>query len=152
MPFASLLHYMALLRNIWRHWAINTPSHLRLISWQLSFITQRCWIVSSPKWFPPGCRETISLWSFSEPYNENFTIFWATLWKTWLPSQSFLWLSLVHHYALSFAPALQVSKFTPFERLVLTGPSQKDLLSDIYKLLNSYSIDTQDKHQYMSGW
>lgn len=35
----------------------------------------------------------------------------------------------------------RISKLTPFERIVLAGPSQKGLVSDIYRILNKYNMD-----------
>lgn len=68
------------------------------------------------------------------------------------PRRAYFGYLRVCHYALSFAPTQHFPKLTPFECIVLAGPSQKGLISDIYELLNDYSITTQGKHRYMLKW
>lgn len=67
-----------------------------------------------------------------------------------LPHRAFL---AIFRYSINlFCPNRQFSKLTRFEQIVLAGSSQKGLISDIYKLLNQYSMDTQGKHRYMLKW
>lgn len=58
----------------------------------------------------------------------------------------------IHHYAPTIAPNLQFSPPTPFETLILAGSAQKGLISDIYKILNTYHLESQGKHAYMTRW
>lgn len=56
------------------------------------------------------------------------------------------------HYALTFAPNLKFSKPSPFESLILHGSSKRGLTSDIYKILDSYNVDSLGKHSYVLKW
>ena len=69
-----------------------------------------------------------------------------------LPRQVFYGYLQIRHYAQSFAPGLQFSTPTPFEKLVLEGSARRGLISDTYRLLNSRSFPTQGKHAYMLRW
>lgn len=86
----------------------------------------------------PVIRVLLSFEEFREKYN--------------LPRSALFGFLQIRHYALTFTSNLQFSKLSPFECLVLFGPSQKGLTSDIYKLLNSYNMNSQGKHSYMLKW
>lgn len=69
-----------------------------------------------------------------------------------LPRQAFYSYLQIRHYALSIASDLQFSPPTPFENLIMGGTAQKGLISDIYKIINAYPLETKGKHAYMVRW
>lgn len=68
------------------------------------------------------------------------------------PMELFFWLFPNMSLCTSFAPNLRFSKLSPLEQLTLSGLSQKSLVSDICKLLNTYNMDSQNKHSYTLKW
>lgn len=47
---------------------------------------------------------------------------------------------------------LQLSKPTPFKRLLAEGTSWKSLISDAYKLFNAYAIQKLGTNAYVLKW
>ncbi|PIO09146.1 hypothetical protein AB205_0071860, partial [Aquarana catesbeiana] len=69
-----------------------------------------------------------------------------------LPRQVFYGYLQIRHYAQSIAPNLQFSAPSPFEGLMLEGSTRRGLISDIYRILNSYNFTDHSKHPYMTRW
>lgn len=115
----------------------STPASLMPHFWLLSFTTIGCLRVFLSPWFPCGCWN--NLFPFGHlvnPVMRTLLSFAELCDKHDLPHSACFGYLQICHYALSFAPNLHFSKLSPFEQLVLVGPSQKGLFSDIYKLLN----------------
>lgn len=153
IPSASLLYTMNLVRNIWRQ-----LKHTYSLQSEASLLTA---FLYNPKLPDSLTYQMISPWlqrnlfhhgHIVNPVTRVLLSFADLREKHDLPRSAFFGYLQTRHYALTFTSNLQFSKLSPFECLVLSGPSQKGLTSDIYKLLNSHNMDSQGKHGYMLNW
>lgn len=106
------LHSMSPLRNLWRTLKQNHD----LMS-PVSLMTA----------FPhPRTRKILPFETIKDRFNPPIHVFYGYLWFC--------------HYAQTITPSLQFSKLAPFEQVILAGPSQKGLISDICKTSNAHSM------------
>lgn len=138
---------MALLRNLWKnkHSLQSEASLLTAFLYNTRVPDSLTHQMISP-WL---VKNLFHFGHLVEPVTRTLLSFEDLRGKNDLPHRAFFGYLQKSHYVLSFAPSLQFFKLTPFEWIVLSGPSQKGLVSYIYRILNEYNIDTQGKHGYM---
>lgn len=153
VPSTSLLHTMNLLRTIWRQLNRKTPLQSEA-SLLMAFHYH-------PKLPDSLTSQMIAPWLQRNLFHNGHLVnpvlrvllpFDKLRTKHDLPRNAIFGYLQIRHYAVTFTPTLQFSKPPIFECLILSGPTQKGLTSDIYKLLHSYDMVSQGKRRYMRRW